>query len=226
MCPSAFDEYGKHIEGAISALRRQLAMGKVEYMRESAHLFIVGRGYAPELSEKDWRRLAYIMTQANLQAYESMAARHQGNVVPQPKDAVLPSQFEVQNAAKALSIPPDQCAITWTSLYEVWKAECNRPANTHSAYLAATKMFMSYCASPPQSVTREDVLGYRDFLIQDSKLASGTVSNKIGFLGTIINSGRDNTKFAKHLPFNPFQNIKIEKFEAWQGWRSAIAIHR
>ena len=46
----AFNLYGTHIEDAIKALRRQLAMGDVEPMLDSTRLFLVGRGYDPNLS--------------------------------------------------------------------------------------------------------------------------------------------------------------------------------
>jgi integrase len=42
-------------------------------------------------------------------------------------------------------------------------------------------------------------------------LDAGTVANKIGFVGTIINSGRNSSKYAKYLPYNPFENIKIKR---------------
>lgn len=61
-------------------MRRQLAMGNVEPMLDSARLFLVGRGYAPAFSEEGWRRIAYVMTQATLEAYEGMAARQAGEV--------------------------------------------------------------------------------------------------------------------------------------------------
>ena len=40
----AFMEYGQHIEAAIIALRQQLAMGNVEPMLQSTHMFLIGRG--------------------------------------------------------------------------------------------------------------------------------------------------------------------------------------
>jgi integrase len=73
------------------------------------------------------------------------------------------------------------------------------------------KLFMSFCAKAPQAVTREDVLAYRDFLAQVQKLAPGTVSNKIGFVGTLINAARDSAEYAKHFPHNPFEHIKVKR---------------
>jgi integrase len=205
-----FAEYGQHIELGITALRRQLAMGNLDPMLESTRIFLVGRGYHPDFSDKDWRRMAYVMTQATLQAYEGMAARQQGTVLETPNENVLPSQFEVQNMPKAASAAQESF-VTWQGLYDVWANECDRRENTKASYLAAMKLFVSFCPALPQAVTREDVLEYRDFLLQEKALAPGTVSNKVGFVGTLINAGRNNSKYAKHLPHNPFEDIKIKQ---------------
>ncbi|MFH1495198.1 MAG: site-specific integrase [Pseudomonadota bacterium] len=206
MDQEAFEVYGQHIEDAIKSLRRQLAMGNVEPMLEPARTHLIGRGYDPRLSPTDWRRLAYVMTQATLEAYQGMALRHNGDVVKQPVDDVLPSQYELQNAAAAKK--PD---VTWQNLYDVWVKECDRRENTKASYLASMKLFMSFCSSAPQFITREDVLAYRDFLLHEKSLAPGTVANKIGFVGTLFNSGRDNSKYVKFLPHNPFEKIRIKQ---------------
>lgn len=205
-----FDAYGRHIEEAIKALQRQLAMGNVEPMLDSARLFLVGRGYQPDLTPEDWRRLAYIMTQATLEAYHGIAARQTGAIVKQSLDDVLPSQYEAQNALRATAAHRES-VVTWQGLYEVWCKECERRDNTRAAYLAAMKLFNGFCSSPPQAVTREDVLAYRDFLLQEHQLSPGTVSNKIGFVGTLVNSGRNNSQYARHLPHNPFSDIRVKK---------------
>ena len=171
----AFAEYGQHLEDAIAALRRQLAMGNVDPMLDATRLFLVGRGYQPEFSADDWRRLAYVMTQATLQAYEGMAARQQGTIVASPTETVLPSQYEVQNASLVPTVTPKEM-ITWTGLYEVWVSECERRENTKAAYLAAMKLFNSFCAVAPQVVTRNHVLDFRDFLLgQSTEGLSGPV---------------------------------------------------
>jgi hypothetical protein len=48
----------------------------------SSQAFLFGRGYVTDLSESDWRRLAYAMTQASLEANEAMAAQQSGGVKP------------------------------------------------------------------------------------------------------------------------------------------------
>lgn len=204
-----FADYGLHIEGAIQALRRQLAMGDVAPLVGSAQFLLVGRGYEPELTEEDWRRLAYVVAQASLEAYEGLAARQQGIQIKVPLDAVLPSQYEVQNKQNILLDPVSP--VTWQGLYDYWVKECDRRENTKAAYLAALKLFNRFCPKPPQVISREDVLAYRDFLLQTQGLAPGTVTNKIGFIGTLINSGRNNSELAKYFPFNPFENIKVKK---------------
>jgi len=205
-----FVEYGQHIEAAIAALRQQLAMGNLEPMLESTRLFLIGRGYQPEFSAEDWRRLAYVMTQATLQAYESMAARQQGLVVLAPTDSVLPSQYEIQNATPAPSVGASEETVTWPGLYTVWVGECERRENTKSSYLAAMKLFQSFCAVAPREVTRDHVLDFRDFLLGQG-LNPATVANKIGFVGTLFSAGRNSSQYARHLPHNPFEKIKIKR---------------
>ena len=206
-----FDDYGKNIEASLQALRKQLAMGNVEPMLESAHLFLVGRGYRPEFSDADWRRIAYVMTQATLEAFEAMAVRQAGGIVKDSDAAVLPSQFEIQNASKVETAKTSP-AVTWQNIYDTWFKECVRPANTQAAYKAAMLLFNKFTDNrPPQAITRENALAYRDFLIQEQALAPGTVANKIGFVGTLFNSGRNNAKYAKYLPNNPLENILIKQ---------------
>ncbi len=204
-----FGEYTEEVEASLTALRRQLAMADVGPMIPSVQTFLVGRGYLPDFTENDWRRLAYVMTQASLEAYEGIAARLQGKIVHAPEDAVLPSQYAVQNAGKPRL--EAATAVTWEGLYAVWEKECERRQNTKDAYLAGMKLFQRFCAKAPQAITREDTLAYRDFLLHDQGLAPGTVANKLGFVGTLINSGRNHSDYARHLPHNPFENIKIKE---------------
>jgi hypothetical protein len=86
----AFDALGQHIDDAIKALRRQLAMGDMDPALDSTRFFLVRRGFQPDLSQEDWRRLTYVMTQASLEAYEGMAARQSGAVVKQPPTTSFP----------------------------------------------------------------------------------------------------------------------------------------
>ena len=204
-----FLEYGKHIEDAIAALRRQLAMGNVEPMLQSTHLFLIGRGYQPDFSETEWRRLAYIQTQANLQAYESMAERQKGMVVLPPTAPVLPSQFEEQNSAPTPTAPAKE-TTTWPGLYAVWASECERREKTRSSYLAAMKLFQNLCGVAPHEVTRNHVLDFRDALLEEG-LHPDTVANKIGFVGTLIASGRNSSQYASFLTHNPFEKVKIKR---------------
>ena len=211
MGTTEFHAYSQHIQSSLTALRQQLAMGNIEPMRESARLALIGRGYAPNFSDADWRRIAYAMTQAALEAYEGIAARQTGSVVKAKDEAILSSQFEVQNAPKVDAVPPTE-AVTWQNLYDVWIRECERPANTQAAYLAAMRLFNQFSGhKSPLAVTRDDALAYRDFLRHEQKLAPGTVANKIGFIGTLFNAGRNHTDYAKFLPFNPFEDIKIKQ---------------
>jgi len=64
MDSAEFDAYGQDIAASIQVLRRQLAMGNIEPMLESTQFFLIARGYAPEFSADDWRRIAYVMSQS------------------------------------------------------------------------------------------------------------------------------------------------------------------
>ena len=198
-------EYGEHINQGLQALRRQLATGNTQPMIDSARVFLVGRGYQPEFSEDDWHRIAYVMTEANVDAYEQMSARQEGKSVSTGDSGeILPSQFEIQNAPRR---PPD---VTWQQLYDVWSKTIELD-HTKAAYLAAMKLFRDFSRKEPQAVTREDVLLFRDFLRYEKGLAPGTVANKIGFVGTLVSAGRDSAEHAKFLPHNPFERIKVKR---------------
>jgi len=77
------------------------------------------------------------------------------------------------------------------------------------------ELFKRFCNKAPQQLTREDVLAFRDFLAAGYEgkkpPAAGTLANKIGFVGTLVNSGRNHAKYASHLPNNPFENIKVKR---------------
>lgn len=201
---------GEHIQGSISALRQQLATGKVDSMRASAHFFLVGRGYDPQFSDEEWRRVAYLSTEASLAAYEKLAQRHQGVLITSSPDDLLPSQFEIQ--AQARTAPPKPVSrVTWDRLLDIWRSEFPRRANTQVAYEAALRLFQGFCDKSPEEVSREDVLAFRDFLSTTKRLAPGTVANKIGFVGTLINSGRNHAELARYLTQNPFENIRVKR---------------
>lgn len=208
-----FEEYGQEINATLDALRMQLAMGKVEPMLNAASVFLTGRGYKPNFSADEWRRLAYVLTEANLEAYEGMAARQRGAVVKVSTADILPSQYEVQSASRnEVELAPQEPNVSWTDLYGVWVKECDRPERTRAAYLAAIDWFKEFRPSaPPLQATRQDALEYRDYLRDELKLASGTISNKLGFLATIINSGLDNGKYGKLLKHNHFGGVRVKK---------------
>lgn len=208
-----FEEYGQEINAAVDALRMQLAMGKVEPMLNAASVFLTGRGYKPNFTTDEWRRLAYVLTEANLEAYEGMAARQRGAVVKTSTADILPSQYEVQSAARnAAILASDEPSVSWQNLYDVWVNECERPERTRAAYLAAIDWFQKFrpLATPLQA-TRQDALDYRDYLRDELKLAPGTISNKIGFLATIINSGLDSGKYGTLLKHNHFGGVRVKK---------------
>lgn len=208
-----FANYGQEINAALDALRMQLAMGQIEPMLGPASIFLTGRGYTPDFTDDEWRRLAYVLTEASLEAYEGMAARQRGAVVKTSTVDILPSQYEVQSAARNVVIlASDEPSISWQNLYDVWVKECDRPERTRAAYLAAIEWFKEFRPeATPLTATREDALAYRNYLRDDLKLAPGTISNKLGFLATIINSGLDDGTYSKILKQNHFGGIRVKK---------------
>lgn len=209
MSPEEFDEYSEHIDQAIKALRKQLAMGNLEPMLESTRIFLIGRGYVPEFSEADWRRVAYAVTQANLEAYEGIKKRQEGAIVTEADSEVLPSQYVIQNEGKTSAVAGR--TVTWQTLYDIWVKECERRESTKASYLAAMKLFAEFCSKDPVEVSREDALAFRDFLRDEQRLAPGTVANKLGFVGTLYATGRNSPPLVKLLPENPFADIKVKR---------------
>ncbi|MDM0071082.1 site-specific integrase [Variovorax sp. J31P207] len=206
-----FAAYEREVRDLLDVLRRQLAMGRVEPMIESTAAHLHGLGYDAEFSEAEWRRLAFVATEATLQAYEGVLARQAGAVVTTGGQEVLANQFVVQAVGRpmvALGVP----TIEWRHLYDVWAAEVVRPQRTRDSYLAALNLFRELRPQvTPTTATREDALAFRDHLLVTVGLHANTVANKIGFIGTIVNAGRNSTRYAKHLSSNPFENIKIKK---------------
>ena len=113
-------------------------------------------------------------------------------------------------ANPAPTVEPSKEVVTWPGLYTVWVGECERRENTKSSYLAAMKLFQSFCAVAPHEVTRNHVLDFRDFLL-GQELNPATVANKIGFVGTLISAGRNSSQYADHFPHNPFEKVKIKR---------------
>ncbi|MDM0024628.1 site-specific integrase [Variovorax saccharolyticus] len=206
----AFADYEREVRDLLQVLRRQLAMGKVEPMIESTAAHLHALGYDAEFSEAEWRRLAFVATEATLQAYEGVLARQSGAVVTTGGQEVLANQFVVQAVGRPM-VAPGVPTIEWRHLYDVWAAEVVRPQRTKNSYLAAMNLFRELRPQvTPMTATREDALAFRDHLL-GAGLHASTVANKIGFLGTIMNAGRNSTRYAKHLGSNPFENIKIKK---------------
>lgn len=75
-------------------------------------------------------------------------------------DDRLASQFEVQNAPKS-GAQAAKPVVSWQNLYDVWIKECGRRDNSKASYLAAVKLFASFCDKAPQAVpaTRADLPG-------------------------------------------------------------------
>jgi hypothetical protein len=160
-------------------------------------------------SAEGWRKIAYTLTQATLEAYEGIKKRQEGAVVTETSADILPSQFIVQNARK--TAPDAGSEITWQTLYEVWEKECERRKSTKDAYLAAMTLFAEFSRKAPAETTREDALAFRDFLRDIKALTPGTIANKLGFIGTLFNAGRNTARLASQLPENPFGDITVKR---------------
>ncbi len=210
-----FAEYGRHIDQSIAALRKQLAMGNVTPVLEDSRILLIGRGYNPNFSEEGWRKIAYTLTQAFLEAYEGIKKRQEGAVVTETSTDTLPSQFIVQNTRK--TTPDAGSEITWQMLYDVWEKECERRQSTKDAYLAAMKLFAEFSRKAPPQTTRDDALAFRDFLRDVKSLSPGTIANKLGFIGTLFNAGRNTARLASHLPENPFADITVKRAKRGSG---------
>lgn len=208
MSKEEFAAYGEEIQASLDALRQQVASGNLGPAEQSAHTFLAASGYLAEFSPEEWRRLAYTMTEATLEAYEGMARRQEGRIVRADTDDLLPNQYVEQNRRPEVSA---DAKLTWEEIFAVWKAEVSRPDRTRDAYLAAVTRFRAFCDRPPEEIQRTDVLAYREHMIQTEAPAPGTLSNKIGFLCTLFNSARDNSKYANRLSHNPFAEIKIKR---------------
>jgi integrase len=204
----SFNEYGRDIEAGLTAMKRQVATGQVAPMMKSMDVTLWGCGYDLSVLPVEGRRqIGHAIARGVLEAYHGMSKRQAGEIVDADLTNTLPNQYILQNT-KAPVKGPD---VTWQNLYDVWVGECSRRENTKAAYLAAMHLFMEFCGSKfPQDITREDALAFRDQLLGEDK-AHGTVTNKLGFIGTLFNSGRNSAKYAKFLPHNPFSDIKVKK---------------
>lgn len=94
---------------------------------------------------------------------------------------------------------------SWSKLFDLWADSAIRRETTVDDY---RKVFAAFAelvrGKEPESVSRVDVLGFRDFLTMRGQ-SPVTVSRKIGILKTLFGMARD----YERLPANPADRIRV-----------------
>ncbi|MFH3480250.1 DUF6538 domain-containing protein [Xanthobacter variabilis] len=152
--------------------------------------------------------LATAMRGAIRDAAGTLLRRAEGDYGPDavvqrfPSEAALPRP-EIGGAAKT---PSTGKGVTLTGLAEAWGRERQPRAKTLEEHLRVVKAFVAFVKhDDATAITPEDVVGWKDALVAEGRLAAKTINAKyLTPLGTVLNWGKANRKITS----NPAQGIR------------------
>ncbi len=182
------------------ALRDVLRESRLEAIEPALTVFLNLLGIELRGNESKYRELLYRFLQTATEVHDQQLARDEGEVVWTPEPV----------AASRLSQPRTGDTILDT-LFEDWQRfDPRRPERTVEDVRRVLNDFRrSTGRKTAESVTRQDVIRYRDELIGRG-LRPKTVAKKITFLCALFNVGINNGK----LFVNPAQRIPIPRSDS------------
>lgn len=81
--------------------------------------------------------------------------------------------------------------LTWDKLVDKWAAERTPTPKTRKDHASVVKLFQSMVGTPPNAVSKADVLLFKDKLLE-KRTSSANLKTKLSRLKTLINYGHDN----------------------------------
>ncbi|MHB1676775.1 MAG: DUF6538 domain-containing protein [Sulfuriferula sp.] len=202
----SFDEQAERLIDTDQDLKKIYARGELEKIYPALNGFLALTHTVPPDDPVAYRRLAMSFLKAAMQAIQSQLARQNGEIVE--TDTVAP-------ADKVYVVQPDQTETGTSSPLELGKllqnwrvAVAQRAPATIESYTAAIREFNTWVKNiPANKITRQQVIGFRDYLLKEREQNPKTVEKKIGILSSVLQLAVDD----ELLPANPAQRIKIPK---------------
>jgi len=162
-----------------SLLKQALARGRVDRTEPALHQFLYLLNLQPTGDPDNWQQLRYEFLQTVAETHAQQIMRDVGEPVKTPEPP-----------AGTVSAPaPGGCTLD--GLFDHWKAfEANRPLKTINDMERTIREFkgVAGCKTAP-AITREDVMKYRNHLVQVLQRKAKTVEKKITFLCALFNVG-------------------------------------
>ncbi len=179
-------------------LKQILACGQADQILPALNQFLYLLGVDLTGNSEAWRRLQYKFLQTVAEAHNLQIQRDAGEVVWTPP---APTHAGLQPAS-----------LTTTSLQmlvEDWiRFQPNRPQKTIDDVKRVIGEFQKIIGrKPAEGITRQDLMTFRDYLVQDRQHKAKTVEKKITFLSTVFNVAIHNGK----MSVNPASRMPLPK---------------
>jgi len=160
-------------------LKQALARGRVDLAEPALHQFLYLLNLQPTGDPDNWQQLRYEFLQTVAETHAQQIMRDAGESVKSPEPP----------AGTASAPAPGGCTLD--EVFGHWKAfEANRPLKTVNDMERTIGEFKEVAGcKPARAVTREDVMKYRNHLVQVLHRKAKTVEKKITFLCALFNVG-------------------------------------
>lgn len=181
-----------------TSLRQVLARGQVDRIEPALLQFLSLLGVNVSGNSEAWQRLRYRFLQTAAEVHTAQIQRDAGEVIWTPP------------APDSASLRPAPVGSTsLQTLFEDWKRfEANRPEKTIDDVKRTIDEFQRVVGrKSAEDITRQDLMTYRDYLVNDLKRKSKTVEKRITFISALFNVAINYSK----LDVNPASRIPIPK---------------
>jgi integrase len=202
----SFEEQAERLTDTEQHLKQIYARGELEKIYPALNGFLVLVRVQPPDDPVIYRHLAMSFLKAALQATKLQLARHNGDVVE--TELIAPAnKVYVEHIAQPIN--EELSRLDLAQLLQNWhEAIPNRAASTVDAYTSAIKEFKVWIKGvSADKVTRQNIIGFRDYLLKERAQHNKTVEKKIGILCSILQLAVDD----ELLPSNPAMRIKVPK---------------
>lgn len=194
-----FAELQAQTEETQKALQTALARGDTAQVAPALHGMLHLLGIELDVTEADYRRLAYAYLQTLAQGTDLIRRRNAGEVVD---TRTIVTEDNAYPLTPATTGKPGLLA-----LHEYWRCAAPRPQKTSDTYLATVKLFIDIVGDKPADQLRKaDFVLFKDRL-QERQLHHKTVANKLVHLKAILNHAVANDK----LEANPASAVRVAK---------------
>lgn len=154
----AYTKLEESVEWSVEHYSKALARGDISVVDETVELVLEGQGIKLERGTDDYKKLAYRLLKASVEASKLLQERQAGNVVDTPSE---PPQVITSR------VPVDSDGDTLTVMFEKWKVSATRPLKTVKEFNRHVRRFVEIHGDlPVQSITKRHVSTFRETIAQ------------------------------------------------------------